>query len=106
MFVILYDLQNDTYTDDFGLLSVVGTDLVSPSTLAFYICQQYSLVFVVDMSTNMMDVVSLAECISLSECISDRLICWSSPSNQSFFIRQIAGQIAGYRMDVGECRVG
>ena len=52
-----FDLQSDTYADDFGLLSVVGNDLVSPSTLTFYICQQYSLVFVVDMSTNMRAVV-------------------------------------------------
>lgn len=56
---IFFCFQSDTYTDDFGLLSVVGTDLVSPSTLTFYICQQYSLVFVVDMSTNMMAVVSV-----------------------------------------------
>ena len=53
----VYNMQSDTYTDDFDLLSVVGAELVSPSTLAFYICQRYSLVFVVDMSANMMAVV-------------------------------------------------
>lgn len=36
-----------------------GSGLVSPSTQVFYICQQYSLVFVLDMSLNMRSVVSM-----------------------------------------------
>ena len=37
---------------------MVGVDGVSPGTDVFYICQQYSLVFVLDMTSTMIQVVS------------------------------------------------
>jgi hypothetical protein len=40
-----------------SVLSVVGGEGVSPKTDVFYICQQYSLVFVVDMTPTMIQVV-------------------------------------------------
>ena len=40
------------------MLSVVGGTQVVPSTEVFFISQQYSLVFVLDMSPTMISVVS------------------------------------------------
>ena len=39
------------------MLSVVGEESVSPNTEVFYISQQYSLVFVLDMTPTMVQVV-------------------------------------------------
>lgn len=43
---------------DISMLSAVGGNQLVPSTEVFYICQQYSLVFVLDMSPTMMTAVS------------------------------------------------
>ena len=44
-------------SDDMSVLSVVGGEGVSPATDVFYICQQYSLVFVLDITPTMIQVV-------------------------------------------------
>ena len=44
-------------SDDLSVLSVVGGGGVSPKTDVFYISQQYSLVFVLDMTPTMIQVV-------------------------------------------------
>ena len=44
-------------SDDLSVLSVVGGGGVSTRTDVFYICQQYSLVFVLDMTPTMVQVV-------------------------------------------------
>lgn len=43
---------------DISMLSAVGGNQLVPGTEVFYICQQYSLVFVLDMSPTMMTAVS------------------------------------------------
>ena len=47
-------------TEERDDIQVLGgsSERVNPETQVFYICQQYSLVFVLDMSTNMRAVVS------------------------------------------------
>ena len=45
-------------SEDMSVLSVVGEEGVSPNTEVFYISQQYSLVFVLDMTPTMVQVVS------------------------------------------------
>lgn len=50
-----------TGAEDIQVLGMCGNNgMVSPDTQVFYICRQYSLVFVLDMSPNMQAVVSLA----------------------------------------------
>ena len=44
-------------TDELSVLSVQDGSVVTPATRVFYLCQQYSLVFVVDMSPSMTAVV-------------------------------------------------
>lgn len=49
---------------DIQVLGVCGgSGHVNPHTQVFYVCQQYSLVFVLDMSTNMRSVVSGVYCV-------------------------------------------
>lgn len=51
--------QTSDSSVDLNVLSALGGNQLAPGTDVFYICQQYSLVFVLDMSPTMMSVVSL-----------------------------------------------
>lgn len=50
--------QTSDSSADLSVLSVLGGNQLAPGTDVFYICQEYSLVFVLDMSPTMMAVVS------------------------------------------------
>lgn len=53
------DTHHHSDADDLGIISVEGGSKVTPATLVYYLCPQYSLVFVIDMSHNVIRVVSL-----------------------------------------------
>lgn len=55
MYSILFPQESGS--SDLSVLSVLGGSQVAASTDVFYLCQQYSLVFVLDMSPTMMAVV-------------------------------------------------
>lgn len=58
----LQEAEERNNAEDISVLGMCGTGgVVNPSTQVFYVCQQYSLVFVLDMSNNMRSVVSEAE---------------------------------------------
>ena len=66
---------------DIQVLGVCGGgNVVGPSTQIFYICQQYSLVFVVDMSPNMRAVVCTLSTV-MYVCIAHITICLQSNSS-------------------------
>jgi len=63
---------------DISMLSAVGGNQLVPGTEVFYICQQYSLVFVLDMSPTMMTASNTTYRVKVDEAVSSLYGCLRS----------------------------